>query len=257
MFTFDGIHSDSLNINVNYPNINSIPAVRNYLDFIDGKDGLYDYGLNFKERYITFNCNFIANTVTEALAILDNINKFFNPKDGAKELILDYLPDRYCMARLYNALDVSRIIANYKNGGEFELIFLVADPFYYSIAEYNQQYTSDGSYEFDVGGTYETLPVITIIADIAEGDDNIQFNFNNLFVLEIQSVMETTYYLEVDCKNRTIKYIEIATEDEEVGLIYVYKIAFPPLVVGTNYLEITDNDSCLTSIDIDYRRRYF
>lgn len=257
MFTFGGVHASNFNINVNYPNIGAIPQARNYLDFIDGKDGVYDFGLNFKENYITFDCNFVANSIPEALAILDNINYFFNPKDGAKQLILDLLPDRYCMARLYSGLDVARIISNYKNGGQFELTFIISDPFWYSLTEYNIQYTSAGVYAFDILGNHETLPVLTIIADIEEGDENIQFNFNNTHVLEIKSVMETTYKLEVDCKNRTITYIEIATEDEDIGLTYVDKIAFPPLIIGENYFEITDDDSCLTSIDIDYRRRYF
>lgn len=259
MFTFNGVHSSALGINVNYPNIQSLPPVRNYLDIIDGKDGIYDFGLNYNEKYISFDCNFISNSFSEAIETIDNINKFFNPKEGSKRLILDVAPDRYCLARLYNALDIQRIITSMKNGGQFQLTFMISDPFFYSVTEYNEQYTANGTHSFTIGGNYETLPVLTIVADIQQGGDNLIFNFNNTHVLEIKSVMETTYKLEVDCKNRNIKYINIATEVEENGLLYVEKISFPPLLVGDNTLEIAESSTLttLTSIDIDYNRRYF
>lgn len=256
MFTFDGIHTDSLNINVNYPTFSGLAGVNNLLEGIDGKDGLYDFGVNLKEKYLTFDCNFLPQTTYEqAVTIIDNINKNFNPKLGLKSLIMDVTPDRQYFARLYQGLDINRII---RTGGRFELTFIVPDSYAYAITGDNEQYTANGTYTFNVGGTATALPILTIIADIQQGGDNLVFNFNNLQVLEVRPVIETTYKLVVDCENRTIKYINIATEDEFDGLPYIEKIAFPELLNGDNSIEITESSALttITSIDIDYYKRY-
>lgn len=256
MFTFDSIHVDTLGINVNYPTYNAMSQLDNIFESIDGKEGLIDFGTNFKEKYITFDCNFLPQTSYEdAVTIIDNINKFFNPKLGLKSLILDVTPDREYQARLYNGIDITRVI---RTGGKFELTFIIPSTYAKGTSLNNEQYTANGSYEFEVGGTATALPVITVIADIQQGGDNLVLNFNNLHVIEIRPVIETTYKLVIDCENRTIKYINIATEVESNGLPYIEKIAFPELLNGTNSLDITESSALttLTSVDIDYYERY-
>lgn len=256
MFSFDGIHVDALGINVNYPTISAMPQVTNLLESIDGKDGLVDFGSQYKERYLTFNCNFKPQyTYEEAMSIIDNINKYLNPKLGLKSLILDVTPDRQYNARLYKGIDITRLA---RTGGQFEITFLIPNPYAYGLSNNNLQYTSNGTYNFTVGGNATALPALTIIADIQQGGDNLVFNFNNLQVLEVRPVVETSYKLVVDCENRTIKYINIATEDEYNGLPYIEKIAFPELLNGENELEITESSiyTTITSIDIDYYNRY-
>lgn len=256
MFSFGGIHVDSLGINVNYPTYSGLNDLNNMFEAIDGKDGLYDFGSTFKEKYLTFNCNFKPQvTYEEAIVIIDNINKFFNPKLGLKSLILDVTPDRAYQARLYNGLDITRII---RTGGAFTLTFIIPNAYAYGTTLNNEQYTANGTYTFDVGGTATALPLLTIIADIQQGGDNLVFNFNNLQVLEVRPVITTSYRLEVNCENRTINYINIATEDEYNGLPYIEKIAFPELLNGENSLEITESSALttITSIDIDWYDRY-
>jgi predicted phage tail component-like protein len=256
MFSFDGIHVNVLGINVNYPTISAMPQLTNLFEEIDGKDGLVDFGSQFKEKYITFNCNFKPQyTFEEAIVIIDNFNKYLNPKLGLKSLILDVTPDRQYQARLYQGIDVQRLI---RTGGQFEITFVIPNPYAYGLTLNNEQYTSNGTYTFDVGGNATALPLLTIIADIQQGGDNLIFNFNNLQVLEVRPVVETTYRLEVDCENRTIKYILISTEEEFNGLPYIEKIAFPELLNGENSLEITESSiyTTITSIDIDWYDRY-
>ena len=256
MFTFNGTHISALGINVNYPTIQAMPEFENYFQNVDGKDGLIDFGMNFKEKIFGFNCNFVPQTsYSSALAIVDNLNNFLNPKIGLKTFIFDSLPNRYLEVRLYQGIDINKINLT---GGEFELIFIAPDPIFKSTSEISIEYTTTGYKEFSINGNHDTYPIITLIADIQQGSEPILINFNNKDVIEVQPTQTTSYKLVIDCENRTVNYINIATEDEENGLDRLSKIAFPILNTGDNTVEITESGTytTLSSLEIEYVPRY-
>lgn len=256
MFTFNGVTNSTMGINVNRKNITGIPQLNNQYQELVADDGILDFGTFFTEKYINFECNFNPeSSLTNFQAKIDALNAYLNPKLGVKNLILDETPTRQYFARIGSGLDFTKLV---RTGANFNLSFICPDPYHYTIASTNIQYTSGGSKSPSIGGNATVNPVITLIADIDPTDDHIILNFNNdEDIIEVKDTIESTYKLVIDCINKTVKYINISSSLEYNGLPYLEKIAFPEMLNGTNSLEITiGSGASMTSLDIDYNARY-
>lgn len=256
MFTFNGVTASTMGFNVNRASIQAITSQDNQFQELTADDGLLDFGTFLKERYITFECNFKPKTtLANMMSAIDTINGYLNPKLGLKSLILDSLPTRQYMARLVNGLDITKAV---RTGAIFNLVFVCPDPYSYTIANTNIQYTTGGTKSPNIGGNATAKPIITIIADIDPTDDHLILNFNNdEDIIEIKDTITSSYELEIDCNNATVIYRNISTLAESNGLPYLERVAFPELLNGVNSLEITiGSGMSLTSVDIDYHARY-
>lgn len=255
MFTFNGVTSSTMGINVNRSSITGIPQLKNQYQDLSADDGILDFGTFFTEKYINFECNFnVQSSLSAMMSKIDTLNAYFNPKNGLKSLILDESPTRQYFARIANGVDFSKFI---RTGAFFNLSFVCPDPYHYTIASSNIQYTTSGSKVPSISGNATTKPVITLIADIDPLDGNIELLFNDSDLIEIKDTITSSYKLVIDCNNATVKYINISTLAESNGLPFLEKIAFPELSSGNNTLDITvGSGASFTSLDIDYYARY-
>jgi len=256
MFTFNGVTASTMGINVNRATIQAITNQDNQFKELTADDGLLDFGTFLKEKYITFECNFKPKTsLSVMMATIDTLNGYLNPKLGLKSLILDSTPARQYFAKLANGLDITKVV---RTGAVFNLVFVCPDPYAYTIASTNIQYTTGGTKNPSIGGNATVKPIITIVADIDPADDHLVLNFNNdEDIIEIKDTITSSYELEIDCNNCIVIYRNISTLAESNGLPYLERVAFPELLNGANTLEITvGSGMSLTSIDIDYNARY-
>jgi len=128
-FKYDGTHSDTLSILMNSKNVPMIPPLRENFEPIPGKDGAWDFGVQYGSRPLGTTCTIIAASAADLKTKLRALVGFLNPRLGARPLIFDDEPDKLYYARITGQLPLDQIGAM----GTFTLQFICSDPFLYSI----------------------------------------------------------------------------------------------------------------------------
>lgn len=158
-FTFGGEHSSSLNLIVIDKEVPPMPEVKNNVEEMDGIDGAYDYGVEYREKPISVTVR-ILNTLTktEYNNTLRRIASSLNPRLKAKALIFDDEPDKMYFARLSETFKPSRMATISK---EFTISFVCYDPFTYSVNP--KTYNAASQITVSQAGGHVARPVITIV----------------------------------------------------------------------------------------------
>ncbi len=195
--TFDGRHSSQI------PGIKYVttynkylfPEIENDLVSIEGMDGVIDNGYTVKEQVIPVSFHFSGSSIEDYFLKAEGIAKWLNTKT-VRPLILDALPNRTFMARVYAKVDPERIAARSK----FEVSFLIPS----GTAEGSQvtkAITRKQVYQYN--GTYETYPSFTIT--VKEKMDFLKLIHiqSGKFIL-INRTFATNDIITIDMKTRKI-----------------------------------------------------
>jgi len=177
---------------------------------------------------------------------LDSIRKALN-EYGDRELALDYLSDRYWMARF------NRFTGDYLSPDVFKgtLEFICYDPLGYGNSDISHEYTIDENPEGiveDTGGTGIIRPVYTLTAGaILTGVTIILVNTNTKEQIEWTGSMAEGEELVID----TDRWI---VELEGVASMGTVEGQFPTLVPDTSNLILVSEFS--GTLTITYKNRY-
>lgn len=130
-FSFDGVHSDTLGITLKVYPFPAIPSIRNRTVEIPGRPGVWDFGSEFGTRVFELPCIIQQSNRTDLMSIFRDLAKLFNPQKGVKKLILDEQPNRYYLARIFDAISAEQIFTI----ADFTLTMVCPDPFGYIDAK--------------------------------------------------------------------------------------------------------------------------
>lgn len=238
-FKYDGTHSDTLNIIMNKKNVHMVPLIKENFEPIPGKNGVWDFGVQYDSRPLDITCTIVASSAIDLKTKLRALVGFLNPKLGARPLIFDDEPDKLYYARLTGQLPLDQIGVV----GTFTLQFICCDPFLYSIMPTTVSGTDTLSAVNN--GTYLSQPIITIehgggagTVEVTRGDSIVQtLTFNS-------TAIAGTYV--VDCKEGTI------TKGTSGAYQYLSGDFFA-LSEGPNTIT---NTSGITSLSLVYRDTY-
>jgi predicted phage tail component-like protein len=127
-FTFDGIHSGTFGIAAKSVDRSLLPAMKRREIELSRKHGYYDFGDNvYLRRSITVGIVFYDETMIQNKIKAREIAKWLGRSKNPKKLIFDDEPDKYYMARIYSAVNMSGTQAIVDSTLEFD-----CQPFAYS-----------------------------------------------------------------------------------------------------------------------------
>ena len=222
-----------------------LPPVRDRLLEVPGKDGVYSFRPDYAQREFTLNCLLKATSRTDALAKIDSIASVLYTGGVAKPLMFDDQDGRYWLATLSGdpraTLDMQ--------SGEFEISFLCADPFAYSVIETISNNTINAdpqTFAEEVGGSYPIRPEIVLAPD---GDWNgivsvANFQTEQEFVWEGELV---NAFLLIDCEHFVAK---VNSTPSMSGMSGTFLYLSPNQI---NYIQVT---GMLGTMTITYRARF-
>lgn len=157
-YTFGGRHIHEFKTEMTgMPDIPLMPPVSNMSETQAGKDGGWDFGVQYDPKIITVDQYIWTDTRTETQNLARELAGHLNPRLGAQELIFDHEPDKMYMARLNSQFKVEEII---KLFNDFTLEFICYDPFTYSVIEETEVITTSG--QIVQNGTHVAKPILVI-----------------------------------------------------------------------------------------------
>lgn len=109
------------------------PNFENKTLSIPGRDGLYNFGSNIKERSLEFNLAAIdkdKNLLQQKLRTFASFLFDAYGKPREIKLIYSYEPDKYYMVKVSSEIDPDRVMRT----GKFSLKFTAYNPYAYSVA---------------------------------------------------------------------------------------------------------------------------
>lgn len=118
------------------------------------RDGSVIKSSRYPARTITIGYQIIANSNEEFRQYYNELGRILNVMDA--ELIFDDEDDKYFIGTLQCLSDIEP--GSNRVTGEFE--FFCADPFKYSIEEYEAEPLDDGTFLIDYNGTYKSFPTL-------------------------------------------------------------------------------------------------
>lgn len=246
-FIFNGTTSQSMKIKARLTHWQASPALRNSFITIPGKAGVADFGSSVVERIITLRCNVWPQRNFAALVkVLDEMAEWLSPEHGAKQLVLDDVPDRYFTARLNEAVDCERLILS---AGAFDLRFVCPDPYGYALVDETFTLSDAGLHMVErKKGNTESEPVYLLKAAIPNGGQvSIQTNEETLNIIGPLSAGET---LVIDSALMTAKVTDTNGVTLRSGLPALEQLHFPRLVKGANTIVITPADATFEELKI-------
>lgn len=215
-----------------------LPATRDATLRIPGRDGVFDFGRDYRSREIRIELLMAADTVEGLRDKVRHIADWLNVKE-AKPLIFSDEPDKRYMARPTGGVRLEQII----NSGLAQVNFLLPDVYAESTEE--QTTGSTGVNE----GTVETSCVIEVelLSHTTEGYLKVILNETGEEII-VHHYFQAGDILEIDTAKRLVK---INGEDER-PLVDVDSIFFklPP----GNFSIVTDHEQ--TSVTVKYRHRW-
>lgn len=195
-FKYDGRHSDTLGVLMTAKRVPLVPPLSENFEEIPGKDGVWDFGVQYGARPIEIDCSMIGGDVTDLKAKLRSLAGFFNPRLGARPLIFDDEPDKQYFARLTGQLPLEQIGAL----GSFTLQLTCPDPFLYSVEEA----VASGATVYAINnGTYYAQPILKITHNGGVGTLVVNRTDGKTQTLTFKSDAPSGLY-EVNCKEGTI-----------------------------------------------------
>lgn len=108
------------------------PNFENKTLSIPGRDGLYNFGSNIKERSLEFNLAAIdkdKNFLQQKLRVFTSFLFDAYGKPREIKLVYDYEPDKYYMVKVSSEIDVDRV----SRTGKFSIKFTAYNPYAYSV----------------------------------------------------------------------------------------------------------------------------
>ena len=164
-FTIGGEHSSSFNLIVIDKEVPPIPEIKNQVEEMEGIDGVYDYGVEYREKTISVTVR-ILNTITktEYNNTIRKIASKLNPRLKAKALIFDDEPDKMYFARLSETFRPSRMATISR---EFTIQFICYDPFTYSVDK--KIYSGVSQITVNHSGSHVARPILTITKGAGAG----------------------------------------------------------------------------------------
>lgn len=238
-FKYNGTHSDTLNLIMNSKNVPIVPPLRENFELIPGKDGAWDFEVQYDSRTFDVSCTILASSDIDLKAKLRSLVGVLNPRLGAKPMIFDDEPDKMYYARLTGQLPLDQIGAM----GSFTLQFVCCDPFLYSIT--TTTVSGSGTLSAINKGTYRSQPIITIVHGGGIGTVVVTRSDEVVQTLTFTTDSPAGTYV-VDCKEGTVK-------EETEGADKYLSGDFFGLTSGANTITKTGGVSSLSFI---YRDTY-
>lgn len=203
-----------------------IPKKRTNSIVIDGRHGNLTETDNCYESYIwTLECYSEDKNIEQIEMFLRN----------AKTLRLSNNPDKVYSVRIKNQIDLSIIAEHWRN---FPIVFEV-QPIVKSYAIY-EEIISDSEHIFEVGGTYETKPIIELTGT---GDFIVTINNQNIIVNGLDNekiIIDTDLKIAMIDNNNASSKINVNYDNIKLN-------------VGINVVNVTGE---LENLKIKYRRCY-
>ncbi|WP_163530899.1 distal tail protein Dit [Halobacillus ihumii] len=197
-FTFDGVHSDSLNVVVNKKNIPMTPPISNRFQEIKGFDGAWDYGMSYDPREIEVECTIFGDGTS---SMKNNARRFasvLNPRKGTKMIIFDDEPDKCYFGRVSNQIPLEQV----GQMGTFTIQFTCAQmPHTYGVDLRVGTYST--VFPVTHNGMYVAKPTLTITHNGGDGAVSLTRNDGNTLTLTFSSDSPASVY-EIDCIEKTM-----------------------------------------------------
>lgn len=256
-FTYNDTSSTDMGLKARLTSWQVCGNLRNYTASIPGKSGVADFGADFDYREINVSCGIAPRKNFKSLvAVLDDISLWLDPTGGLKQLVLDDVPDRYFMTRLYEKVDFERLLV--RSAGGFDLKFFCPDPFAYAVEDEEFTISTTGSHTVTrAKGNIESHPVYRVKGTITSGVSNyitISTNGDELKIVNAALASDETLVVDADMMTA---YVE--NESGIIlrnGLPYLSELNFPALAVGDNTISVAANNATFTSLEIQAKSRW-
>lgn len=212
-FEFGGISSGAFDITCDTERHSILPAKRKYTQEIPGLDGVIDFGIAGHDvRIITLPIYFDGD-YAELRANRENIIAWLYNDGTAKKLVFGNAPDRYYLAKIYDAIDFENVNDRHICDIQFEcnppwqiledgtvltpeqLLWVNCDR---DINQFVKEFTSSGVMRF-VNSGLPVKPVIKIIGNIQSGI-TLTYGMQSL-KLNLDSIFDG---IAVDCNDETV-----------------------------------------------------
>lgn len=251
-FTYRGIHCSTFGLKVTKMEDPLMPPTRDKTEEITGRDGEWDFGVDFGPRPITYT---VANMDQTRAIMKSNIRKiaaWLNPKAGSGPLINDDEPDKHYMARFAGKIPVEHLVSAYS---EFTITFVAyEDPMAIGEDLIWEDIVDTGVAVVNNPGTCATKPIITITAldggmpgdvGVTGGYDPLTQVNDTLTNPVLTIAGKTLTYvntiapgtsLVIDCKKEQAKVNGLIVDGDIEG-------EFPGLGPGDNNITMTDETS--------------
>lgn len=235
-FTYDGTHSDSFKLLMTGKRVPILPPFKEHFEAIPGKDGVWDFGVEYDARPIEIDVDLLADSVAELKTLLRQIGAYFNPRKGARPLIFDDEPGMVYYARLTGQLPLEQI-GQY---GKFTLQLICPDPFVYSIT--GESISGTGTVYLPHNGSYYAYPTFTITHGGGSG---------NITVTRADGVVQTLTFKDTAPAGTYIVNSKAGTITMNNEGAYKYLQGdFPTLSEGSNTLEYAGN------VTVEYKHTF-
>lgn len=254
-FLYNGISSQSMKIKARLTNWQASPSLRNSFVTIPGKYGVADFGAYSAERIITVHCNiYPQRNFASLVSVLDGMAEWLNPAHGAKQIILDDVPDRYFTARLSEAVDCERLILS---AGAFVLRFVCPDPHAYTLTDESFTITATGSNEVRrLRGNTDSEPVYYLQGTISSGASSYISLTTNDSEMRVVGPLAAGETLIIDTGKVTAKVVDSAGEILRNGLPLLEELNFPVLQKGVNTINIAAVGANFSELKIQAMSRW-
>lgn len=264
-FSFGGVHSSTLGIEVLKISDPLLPPTRDRREDIPGRDGAWDFGADFGARAISINVALTAQAREDLRNTVRQLAARLNPKAGVKALTFDDEPGKSYAARIAGSIPIEHLANAY---AEFSISFAAFDPVAFGEPLIWTHLVDTGAFRVNNPGTYETRPVLTITAlDGGQpGDVCLTGGYD-----PDEAVVDTLTNLTLTLGGRTIQYFaeilpgqSLIIDCEKLqasvgGLNAISAIVgdFPVLGPGDNNLAMTDDTSTGGgAVKLEFRGRW-
>jgi len=231
------------------------PPLRNSYVTVPGKAGVADFGCDAAERHIVIRCGVTPQrSFAELINILDGVAGWLDPSRGLGELILDDVPDRYFMARIFETVDCERLL---RTAGQFDLKFVCPDPHAYALADESFIITAEGIHEVNrVIGSASSDPVYFLKGTVFSGISSYISLRTNGSELRVAGVLVAGETLVIDSGKVTAKVVNAQGITLRNGLPCLQELNFPSLQRGVNTVEISAAGAAFTELKIQAMSRW-
>lgn len=248
-FEFGGIESGTFDITCGTERHSILPAKRKYVQEIPGLDGVIDFGIPGHDvRIITLPIYFDGD-YAELRANRENIIAWLHNDGTPKKLVFGNAPDRYYLAKIYDAIDFENVDDRHIGDLQFEcnppwqilkdgtvlnpeqLLWVNCDG---AENQFVKEFTSSGVVRF-VNSGLPVKPVIKIIGNIQSG---ITLTYGaQSFKLNTDCICDG---IAVDCNNETVT--RLSDGESLYGFIDNVADDFFEFASGNIELQVSQDD---------------
>ncbi|AYP68835.1 hypothetical protein BpsM61_00061 [Bacillus phage vB_BpsM-61] len=156
-YSLGGRHIHDYLVEMTDKDVPPAPPIKNNDEEQGGRDGGWDFGVQYLPKIITVDHYILAETKQERKDMIRSLAGITNPRKGSQELIFDDEPDKMYFARLNEQFALDKEVSSYS---DFTLIYICYDPFTYSTEEYTRNISGSGTIDHE--GTHVSRPVLVI-----------------------------------------------------------------------------------------------